>query len=151
MWEKHYHGIFNCLHKLTYDSNFQLNDSIGSVRVKNIELLDAIKSLKDNKSCGLDGIHAEHLKYASGKLIPLLSMCLSGFFVHGFLPSSIMSVVLIPVIKNKCGSISSKDNYRPIALASIISKLIEIVILNRIEMYLIKTDKQFGFKKRSWN
>ena len=27
-WEKHYHGIFNCLNKITYESNFQLNDSI---------------------------------------------------------------------------------------------------------------------------
>ena len=67
LWEKHYHGIFNCLNKITYESNSQLNDSIESVRVKNIEILDAMKSLKDNKSCGLDGIHAEHLKYASGK------------------------------------------------------------------------------------
>ena len=74
-------------------------------------------------------------------------MCLSVFFVHGFLPSSIMSVVLIPIIKNKCGSISSKDNYHPIPLASIVSKLIEIIILNRIEFYLITTDNQFGFKK----
>ena len=82
------------------------------------------------------------------KLIPLLSMCLSGFFVHGFLPSSFMSVVLIPIIKNKCGSISSKDNYRPIALASIVSKLMEGVIFSRIEKFLITSDNQFGFKKK---
>ena len=84
----------------------------------------------------LNVIYAEHIKYASGKLIPLLSMCFTGLFVHGFLPSSLMSVVLIPIIKNKCGNISSKDNYRPIALASIISKLVEVIILNRIENVL---------------
>ena len=75
-------------------------------------------------------------------------MCFSGLLVHGFLPSSLMSVMLIPIIKNKCGSISSKDNYRPIALASIVSKLVEIVILNRIDKYLITSDNQFGFKKK---
>ena len=87
------------------------------------------------------------IKFASGKLIPLLSMCFSGFFIHGFLPSSMMSVVFIPIIKNKCESINSKDNYRPIALASIVSKLFEIIILNRIEYCLTTTDNQFGFKK----
>ena len=70
-----------------------------------------------DKSCGLDGIYAEHLKYASDKLIPLLSLCFTGMFVHGILPNSLMSVVLVPIIKNKCGSINSKDNYRPIAFA----------------------------------
>ena len=148
LWGKHYYEILNCLPKVSHDTNFQLDTPINDVRVKICEIIDAIKSLKDNKSCGLDGIYAEHIKYASGKLIPLLSMCFSGLLVHGFLPSSLMSVMLIPIIKNKCGSISSKDNYRPIALASIVSKLIEIVILNRIDKYLITSDNQFGFKKK---
>ena len=95
-----------------------LNDTFNSIKVNICEVEDAIKTLQDNKSCGLDGIYAEHIKYASGKLIPLLSMCFTGLFVHFFLPSSLMSVVLIPIIKNNCGNISSKDNYRPIALAS---------------------------------
>ena len=48
---------------------------------------------------------------------------------------------------NKCGSINSKDNYRPIALASIVSKLLEMIILNRIENALQTNGNQFGFKK----
>ena len=59
-----------------------------------------------------------------------------------------MSVVLVPIIKNKCGKINSKDNYRPIALASIVSKLIETIILNRVTDVLETNDNQFGFKKR---
>lgn len=148
LWEKHYYDIFNLLNKVSYNTNYKLNTSTNEVRIKIHEIVDAVKSLKDNKSCGLDGIYAEHLKYASGKLIPLLSMCLSGLFVHGFLPNSFMSVVLIPIIKNKCGSISSKDNYRPIALASIVSKLMEGIIFSRIENFLITSDNQFGFKKK---
>ena len=59
-----------------------------------------------------------------------------------------MSAELIPVIKNKAGKISSKDNYRPIALACVFSKLIEIIILDRIEMYMDTNHNQFGFKKK---
>ena len=47
-----------------------------------------------------------------------------------------LSVVLVPVIKDKARKISSKDNYRPIALASVISKLVEVIMLDRIEMYM---------------
>ena len=41
----------------------------------------------------------------------------------------------------------SKDNYRPIALASVVSKVVEIVIYNRISVYLDTCPNQFGFKR----
>ena len=53
-----------------------------------------------------------------------------------------LSVVLVPVIKDKAGEISS------IGLASVFSKLIEIIILDRIEMYTDTNPNQFGFKKK---
>ena len=55
--------------------------------------------------------------------------------------------VLVPVIKSKTGRIMSKDNYRPIALASVVSKVAEIVIYNRISVYLDTCPNQFGFKR----
>ena len=42
-------------------------------------------------------------------------MCFTCFISRGFLPESMLSVVLVPVIKDNAGKISSKDNYRPIA------------------------------------
>ena len=75
-------------------------------------------------------------------------MCITGFFVHGFLPSSLLSVVLVPIIKDKCGKINSKDNYRPIALASIVSKIVENILLDRMSVTLSTMSNQFGFKKK---
>ncbi len=51
-----------------------------------------------------------------------------------------LSVTLLPVIKDKAGKVGSLDNYRPIALASVVSKVLERIILG---VYL---DNQFGFK-----
>ena len=147
LWKGQFQNTFNCIPKQHYNKTFSLDSEYSEVQVNNSEIYDAIKSLDSNKTCGLDGIYAEHLKFASDRLIPLLGMCFSSFFVHGILPDSMMSVVLVPVIKNKCGNINSQDNYRPIALATILSKLIERIILNRIEMFLITNDNQFGFKK----
>ena len=45
----------------------------------------------------------------------MLAMCLSGLFVHGFLPDSMLAVVLVPIIKDTTGRIDRIDNYRPIA------------------------------------
>ena len=64
-------------------------------------------------------------------------MCITSFFSHGYLPESMLSVIIAPVIKDKAGNINAKDNYRPIALASIISKVVEIIMLNRMETHLI--------------
>ena len=62
--------------------------------------------------------------------------------------SNMLSVQLVPIIKSKSGLISSKDNYRPIAIASVLSKVLEFIILERIEMFVYTHENQFGFKKQ---
>ena len=46
------------------------------------------------------------------------------------------------------GKISSIDHYRPTALTSIVSKVLEIIILDRIKCYIDSSDNQFGFKAK---
>ena len=75
-------------------------------------------------------------------------MCFTAMFIHGHLPDSMMSVVLIPIIKDKTGKINSRDNYRPIALASVVSKVLEIIMLDRLTDAMITEANQFGFKKK---
>ena len=82
------------------------------------------------------------------RVVPLLAVCLKALLVHGVLPESMISVILVPVIKDKTGKINSKDNYRPIALASMLSKVLEYIILDRIEMYLVTHDNQYGSKRK---
>ena len=62
----------------------------------------------------------------------MLAVCITGCFVHGFLPDSMLSTVLVPIIKDNTGRIDRMYNYRPIALASVMSKVVEIILLNRI-------------------
>ena len=52
----------------------------------------------------------------------------------------------MPTVKNKCGNITDSNNYRPIALATIVSKLFESVILMKCEQYLTTSANKFGFK-----
>ena len=94
-----------------------------------------------NKSTGLDQITAEHLRYSSYRASVLLAL-------YGILPDHILSVLLVPVVKEKTGKVSSIDNYRPIALASVLSKALERIILDRLQEYIVTADEQFGFKSK---
>ncbi len=57
-----------------------------------------------------------------------------------------ISVVLIPIIKDKKAKISSIDNYRPVAIASVFSKVVEQILLDRSSEYLDNMSNQFDFK-----
>ena len=112
------------------------------------EVRTAIEKLALNKSCGPDQISAEHLRYSSHRASVLLALCFSGMLMHGILPDYMLSVLLVPVVKEKTGKISSIDNYRPIALASVLSKVLERILLERMQDYILTTDEQFGFKSK---
>ena len=53
---------------------------------------------------------------------------------------------MIPILKNKKKSLSTSENYRNIALGSIIGKLFDIVLLQSNANVLRCSDWQFGFR-----
>ena len=75
-----------------------------------------------------------------------MSLLYSSLLIHGFVPDSMMVTVIAPIIKNKAGDLSD-NNYRPIALATVASKLFESLILSRVSTLLTTCANQFGFKK----
>ena len=62
------------------------------------------------------------------------------------MPQFIINSVIIPIMINKSGDFADKNNYRPIALSSRISKLFEHIIIICLEEYLWTNDNQFRFK-----
>ena len=60
-----------------------------------------------------------------------------------------MLSTIIPIVTNKRKSVNNSDNYRGIALSSVIGKLIDVIILEAQADALKSSDLQFGFKKGS--
>jgi exonuclease III len=151
MWMNHYKNIF-CNAEYNYNDTKEITNNMSNVTDENMYLdsdfiTEIIFSLPNGKSSGVDNITAEHLKYAGDKLSVMLSTLFSSIFVHGYLPQEMIKSVIVPVIKNKTKSSGAKSNYRPVTLATIVSKVLEKVIYVKTEPYLYSSDNQFGFKK----
>ena len=69
------------------------------------------------------------------------------FFVHGYIPKDMIKSVIDPIIKSKIKSSNDKSIYRPVTIATVISKVFERVLFIRMEPYLYSSDNQFGFKR----
>ena len=69
-------------------------------------------------------------------------------FPHCYLPSKLMETIIISIIKDKKGSATDKNNYRPITITSVISKVVELLILSRLQEQLNTACNQFGFKNQ---
>ena len=127
-WKEHFYKILNandCEPNLTAGIARKLqnvqHDSNMAVSAKSI--IEIVSKLECAKSAGPDGISADTKIHVLLSLI--FSMCLS----HGYLPSALIKTTIVPIVKNKAGDLSDSTNYRPIAIATITSKLLESVLL----------------------
>lgn len=114
------------------------------------EIQNAIYSLKNSKSSGTDSITVESLKLSRENIaIPLQHIC-NLIFKTGIFPDKLKVSLIIPI--HKAGSKDSVSNYRPIALLSNVSKVIEKCIKNRVLTFLEKNNllfsQQYGFRKK---
>ena len=101
-----------------------------------------------NSAVGSDGISAEHICFADSTVALYLSLFFNMCILHGYIPKPCINTVIVPIVKNKNGNHQDCGNYRPIVIATVVSKLFEQVILINIKNFLDTTDKQFGFKTK---
>ena len=85
---------------------------------------------------------------AHSRLPALLSTLVTSIVVHGHVPESMNESVIVPIIKDKNKRVNDKRNYRPICLSNICSKIIEVVLFNRMSIFLQSSPNQFGFKPK---
>ena len=72
------------------------------------------------------------------------------FIVHGCMPSDLTDTVLVPIVKDKTGDISDKGNYRPIALASVISKCKLWYQSSGFKRFIYKSGSVIDGREKGW-
>jgi exonuclease III len=105
-----------------------------------------VKSMTRGKSPGHDGLSIEHLKFAGTHMPRVLYMLFNFCVGHSYMPVDMMRTVVVPIIKNKTGDRSDISNYRPISLATVISKVLDGVLNIQLNRYIKLHDNQFGFR-----
>ena len=110
------------------------------------EVEAVLKSLDPNKATGPDEIPARILKETATTIAPSLCKLFNRSLGEGYIPSEWKLANVVPVYKK-----DEKDhveNYRPISLLCIISKVLERCVLNRINDRLedLIADCQHGFR-----
>ena len=77
------------------------------------EMKAGIDDLASNKSPGLDGLSAEHFKFAHSRLLALMSTLVSSIIVvHGHVPHCMNESVIVPIIKDKNKRVNDKNVLR---------------------------------------
>ena len=143
-WRTHYESVFNFgFDRYEVPIEIESNYNLG---ISEDEILSHICELKSNKAPGPDGLSAEHLKFSCSTLVGMLAKCISAILVHGVVPKSMTCLELVPIPKDDKGKLNDKGNYRPISLASCLSKILEMCILKRIGKYINTEINQFGYK-----
>ena len=152
-WRGYYENLLNSVSRPDHSS--ELDSKLASLGRDYIswsgeELSKLRRRLKSGKAVGMDRVSGEHLKFASIKVDFHLALVFNAFIRHSFLPASFMPVKILPIVKNATGDISSSKNYRPVAIATVCSKLFEMAILDKVDAIRdIPVDNQFGFRKGS--
>ena len=114
MWHNHYSTLLNSVYSsidkdrvLSYLNDCSSEYSAISISVDDV--INGLKLVKLCKSCGVDGLSAEHFIYAGKYVKVYLSILFTSFISHGYLPDGFMKSVIIPLIKNKTGDSHVKN------------------------------------------
>ena len=109
-----------------------------------------INKLPNSKSVGLDKICTKILQIAAPAVAQPLTKIFNKSIVLGQFPLEWKAARVIPIFKK--GQRTMLDNYRPISILPVASKLIERILYNQLSNYLKKksilSEYQFGFRSR---
>ena len=108
-----------------------------------------IKKLKSKSSYGHDGLSSIQLKYISDDIVTVLTHIINQSLCTGIFPLTLKIAKISPIFKK--GDPHLTDNYRPISLLPVMSKIFEKVVFIQLYDYLIENkllyDSQYGFRK----
>ncbi len=113
------------------------------------EVKKIVQKLKSKSSSGYDGISNTLLKFIIKEISMPLNVVFNKSLKEGIFPDKMKLAEVIPLYKSK-GQKDMMNNYRPVSLLPVISKVLEKIVHKRISSFLHKKlllfDSQFGFR-----
>ena len=119
-----------------FQESFGNENSILRDEINISDVSSAVKSLKAGKAAGPDGVTAEHIKYGGISLTKWLQKIFNRIIALEEIPLCLKEGNIIPVYKAKGKDSLMVGSYRGITLSSVLSKLLESIILKRLDCIL---------------
>ena len=129
----------------TADFNEPPPQILNEINFSELEVFAALRSLNPDKALGPDGIPGRILKETAQQIAPSLTLLFNKSLHSAVVPDEWKLANVVPVFKR--GIKEHVQNYRPISLLCIVSKVLEKCVLNHIWEHLqeIINDHQHGF------
>lgn len=125
------------------------NSSMYIKKTNEDEVIQIINNLKSNTSAGTDGIKANHLKKIKHIIVPYITNLINNCIRDSIFPSELKHAKVTPVFKD--GEKTDVNNYRPISVLSVFSKIYEKILYQRLLSFLYDinyiSEFQYGFIK----
>ena len=117
-----------------------------SFYIRKPEVSNAPKHLHEGKSRDPFQIMTEHYLYAQSEtFISYLTKLKNNILISKDIPDILSTSIIIPLLKSQKKPLNDANSYRGISILPIITKLLELVILERCPTLRNHIDSQFGF------
>ena len=112
------------------------------------DVSNSVLKLKNGKTDGTNNVMSDALINGCSSLFVHLSLLYSAILRHGVSPDNMLLSTLIPIPKSSKKCLNDSTNYRAIALGSVLSKLLDLIIMDQSNYVFHSSDSQFGFKPK---
>ena len=122
---------------------------MNPIKVGRAGVLKLLLNIKANKATGPDGIPGNLLKICAEEIADVYTLLFQASLDQGCLPSDWKRANIVPIFKK--GDRGRVENYRPISLTSVTSKILEHIIhssiMDHLDQYSLLNQFQHGFRQ----
>lgn len=126
----------------------EMNTRLEDIEIRPVDVLKKLKELKTDKSPGHDGLHPKVLHETREAICQPLCDIFNKSISEGEVPSDWRKAVVTPIFKK--GDKQLPGNYRPVSLTSILCKVCESLIRDKLMEHLndnnLLSEDQYGFR-----
>ena len=154
----HFKNIFKDIYNSANDQDdlnevmVEVESKINEASLVDVDLVtpdiveEATKNLNDSKSDPHLNFSSDCIKHGTKELFEKLAVVIKRFLIHGHVTFFLLLATLVPIIKDKLGSLNSSKNYRTVAISSLILKLLDWILLILFGSKLGIDDLQFAYQ-----
>jgi hypothetical protein len=113
------------------------------------EIITVVNNLSNSKGLGLDGLSVKVVKSIISNIASPLLEIFNNSFQYGIFPDKLKKAKITPIFKNEDKLLV--NNYRPISVLPIFSKILEKIMHRRLTSFInkhsIMSNNQYGFRE----